>query len=108
MILAVPRAEKRFIAAMGNWISAVWRLGSLAAMRSPKALRHRSFASIPFWTWYPVQCFQRALPLRQVVRRIAELGLEDGVAGHRWEAGIDLPFLTPADAIIFRIWPSAN
>ena len=38
-ISAVPRAEKRFICAMRMWISAVWRSGSRAAMRSPKALR---------------------------------------------------------------------
>lgn len=43
-ISAVPRAEKRFIRAMRIWISAVWRSGSLAAMRSPKAFRHRIFA----------------------------------------------------------------
>ena len=41
MISAVPRAARRFISAMRICISAVWRLGSLAAMRSPKALRHR-------------------------------------------------------------------
>jgi len=31
--------------------------------------------------------------------RVAELGLEDMVAGHRQEPGIDLPFLAPADTI---------
>lgn len=61
-ISAVPRAEKRFMRATRIWISAVWRSGSLAAMRSPKALRHRIFASIRLRTWYPVQRFQNALP----------------------------------------------
>ena len=61
-ISAVPRAEKRFISAMRTWISAVWRSGSLAAMRSPKGLRQRIFASIRLRTWYPVQRFQNALP----------------------------------------------
>ena len=42
---AVPRAEKRFMSAMRIWISAVWRFGSLSAMRSPKAFRQRIFAS---------------------------------------------------------------
>ena len=41
-ISAVPRAEKRFMSAMRIWISAVWRSGSLAAMRSPKAFRRAS------------------------------------------------------------------
>ena len=45
-ISAEPSALKRFIRAMRIWISAVWRSGSLAAIRSPKALRHRIFASI--------------------------------------------------------------
>ena len=35
-ISAVPRALKRFMRVMRMWISAVWRLASLAAMRSPK------------------------------------------------------------------------
>ena len=61
-ISAVPRAEKRFIRAMRIWISAVWRSGSLALMRSPNALRHRIFALIRLWAWYPVQRFQNALP----------------------------------------------
>ena len=61
-ISAVPRAEKRFISAMRIWISAVWRSGSLAAMRSPKAFRHRIFASMRLRTWYPVQRFQNARP----------------------------------------------
>jgi hypothetical protein len=76
-ISAVPRAEKRFMSAMRIWISAVWRSGSLAAMRSPKALRQRiqspgkrspgSFSgpahtSIRLRAWYPVQRFQNALP----------------------------------------------
>ena len=61
-ISAVPRAEKRFIRATRIWISAVWLSGCLAAMRSPKALRHRIFASIRLRTWYPVQRFQNALP----------------------------------------------
>ena len=38
-ISGVPRALKRFIRATRIWISAVWRSGSLALMRSPKALR---------------------------------------------------------------------
>ncbi len=38
-ILTVPGAERRFIKATRIWISAVWRSGSLAAMRSAKALR---------------------------------------------------------------------
>ena len=61
-ISAVPRAEKRFISAMRIWISVVWRSGSLAAMRSPKALRQRIFASIRLRTWYPVHRFQNARP----------------------------------------------
>lgn len=31
-------------------------------LNSPKALRHRIFASIRLWTWYPVQRFQNARP----------------------------------------------
>ena len=54
MISAVPRTEKRFISATRIWISAVWRSESLAAMRSPKALRHRIFASIRLRAWYPL------------------------------------------------------
>lgn len=50
-ISAVPRAEKRFMRATRIWISAVWLSGCLAAMRSPKALRHRIFASIRLRTW---------------------------------------------------------
>ena len=62
MISAVPRAEKRFISATRIWISAVWLSGCLAAMRSPKALRHRIFASIRLLAWYPVHRFQNARP----------------------------------------------
>jgi hypothetical protein len=61
-ISAVPRAEKRFMSATRIWISAVWLSGCLAAMRSPKAFKHRIFASIRLRTWYPVQRFQNALP----------------------------------------------
>ena len=35
-ILAIPRAENRFISAMRIWISAVWRSASQAVMRTPK------------------------------------------------------------------------
>ena len=45
-ISAVPRAEKRFMRATRMWVSAVWRSGSRAAMRSPKDLRQRILASI--------------------------------------------------------------
>ena len=38
---AVRGAEKRLMRAMRIWISAVWRSGSLAAMRSSKALKPR-------------------------------------------------------------------
>ena len=62
MMSAVLRAEKRCIDAMRIWISAVWRPGSLAAMRSAKAIKQRIFASIRLRAWYPVQCFQNALP----------------------------------------------
>lgn len=61
-ISAVPSAEKRFIRAMRMWISAVCRSGSLALMRSPKALRQRIFASTRLRAWYPVHRFQNALP----------------------------------------------
>lgn len=61
-ISAVPRALKRFMRATRMWISAVWRSGSLAAMRSPKAFRHRILASARLRTWYPVHRFQNALP----------------------------------------------
>lgn len=61
-ISAVPMALKRFMRAMRIWISAVWRSGSLAAMRSPKDFRHRIFASIRLRAWYPVQRFQNARP----------------------------------------------
>jgi hypothetical protein len=44
-MLAVPRALKRLMSASRMWISAVWRSGSLAAMRSPKDLRQRFLAS---------------------------------------------------------------
>jgi hypothetical protein len=57
MISAVPRAEKWIISATWIWISVFWRSGSLAAMRSPNALRHRIFASIRLRTWYPVHRF---------------------------------------------------
>jgi hypothetical protein len=40
------------------WISAVWRSGSRAMMRSPKDFRRRIFASIRLRAWYPVQRFQ--------------------------------------------------
>ena len=46
MILAVLMAEKRFPRATRTWISAVWRSGSIAAVRSPKALTPRIFALI--------------------------------------------------------------
>jgi hypothetical protein len=46
VISALPRAEKRFIRAMRVWISAAWRSGSREAMRSPKLLRRRIWASI--------------------------------------------------------------
>ena len=59
---AVPRAEQRFMSAMRIWITAVWRSGSLAAIRSPKAFRQRIFASILLRTWYPVHRFQNARP----------------------------------------------
>lgn len=36
-ILAIPRAENRFISALRIWISAVWRSANRAVMRSPKA-----------------------------------------------------------------------
>ena len=45
-ISAAPRALTRFISAMRMRISAVCRSGSLAAIRSPKDLRQRIFASI--------------------------------------------------------------
>jgi transposase len=60
--LGGAEGEKRFIRATRIWISAVWRSGSLAAMRSPKALRQRIFASIRLRAWYPVQRFQNARP----------------------------------------------
>ena len=50
---AVPSALKRLIRATRMWISAVWRSGSLAAMRSPKAFRHRILASTRLRAWYP-------------------------------------------------------
>ena len=45
-ISAVPRAEKRFIRATRIWISAVCRSGSLALMRSPKALRQHGAVAV--------------------------------------------------------------
>ena len=50
-ISAVPNALKRLMRATRIWISAVWRSGSLALMRSPKALRHRIFDSIRLRAW---------------------------------------------------------
>lgn len=44
-ISAVPSALKRFMGAMRMWISAVWRSGSRDAILSPKAFKHRIFAS---------------------------------------------------------------
>ena len=61
-ISAVPRALKRLMSAMRMWISAVWRSGSLAAMRSPKDLRQRILASARLRAWYPSQRFQNARP----------------------------------------------
>lgn len=61
-VSVVPRAETRFMSAMRMWILAVWRSESLAAMRSPKALRQRIFSSIRLRTWYPVQRFKNARP----------------------------------------------
>ena len=61
-ISAVPRALKRFMRATRMWISAVWRSGSLAAMRSPKDLRQRILASARLRAWYPAQRFQNARP----------------------------------------------
>jgi hypothetical protein len=58
----VPRALKRFMRAMRMWISAVWRSGSLAAMRSPKDFRQRILALIRLRARYPVQRFQNARP----------------------------------------------
>ncbi|OBY26052.1 hypothetical protein A9D60_20085 [Leisingera sp. JC1] len=59
-ISAVPRALKRLMSATRMWISAVWLSGSLAAMRSPKALRQRILASARLRVWYPVHRFQNA------------------------------------------------
>ena len=61
-ISAVPRALKRLMRAMRMWISAVWRSGSLAAMRSPKALRQRILASARLRAWYPVHRVQNVRP----------------------------------------------
>jgi hypothetical protein len=78
MISAMPRALKRLMRAMRIWISAVWLSGCLAAMRSPKALRQRIFASIRPRAWYPVRCFQNALPWCRVVRRVLFLAIVAG------------------------------
>lgn len=57
-ISAMPRAEKRFIGATRILVSVVWQFGSSAAMRSPKALRQRMFASIRLRAWCPVQRYR--------------------------------------------------
>lgn len=66
MISGVPRAEKRFMRAICIWISAVWRSGSLAAMRSPKALRSSRFSatgsSEPARASSPRSGFGRGIP----------------------------------------------
>ena len=61
-ISAVPRALKRFMGATRMWISAVWRSGSLAAMRSPKDLSPRILALAWLRVWCPVHRFQNARP----------------------------------------------
>lgn len=60
-------------------VSAVWRSGSLAAMRSPKALRHLIFASIRLRTWYTVHRFQNARPYCRVARRVSFLAIAAGL-----------------------------
>lgn len=70
-VSAVPSAMKRLMREMLIWISAVFRFGSLAAMRSPNALRQRIFASIWLRTWYPAHRFQNALHWCRVARRVS-------------------------------------
>ena len=62
---------KRFMSALRMWISAAWRSGCLAAMRSPNALRQRIFAPTRLRAWYPVQRFQKARPWCRVARKVS-------------------------------------
>lgn len=47
-------------------------------MRSPKALRHRIFASNRIPTLYPVHCFQNALTSCRGARRVSFLAIAAG------------------------------
>ena len=80
MISASPRAEKRFIRAMRVWISAAWRSGSREAMRSPKLLRRRIWASIRLQAWYPVSRFQNARPKCLLARKVSFLARAPGLS----------------------------
>ncbi len=68
-ISAVPRAGKRFMSAKRIWISEVWRSGSQALIRSPRAFRQRIFASMRLRAWYPIQRFRNARRWCRVARR---------------------------------------
>lgn len=76
--LGSAEAAKRFMMAIRMWISAVWRSGFLAAMRSPKAFQPHNFASIPLRTGYPAQRFQNVRLEYRVAREVLFLALAAG------------------------------